>query len=245
MDSDTYDENFERFEEERMTGSGSRGSNRSRRHQQDPEPIFSSFRNIVEENTLSVNGTRPGTLSDLFRPPLELLFPGTFEQARQKAKDRELWLLIDLQNPNEFVCNTLNRDLWNDPLIKNYLRENFIFVQYSAESSEGRRYQNYYPVENYPHVAIIEPKTGERIKFFKNKVEPLDFIQDCTEAFDRYTIQMTPAIPLNENNEVPLQTEANDETFVKAIVGSLDPKDAEEIDKNEKNCTRIQFRSPG
>ena len=37
------------------------------------------------------------TLEELFRPPVDLLYPGTFLGAREEGKAGNLWLLINIQ----------------------------------------------------------------------------------------------------------------------------------------------------
>jgi hypothetical protein len=35
-----------------------------------------------------------------------------------------------------------------------------ISIKYGSESAEGKRYLTFYSIENYPHVAIIDARTG-------------------------------------------------------------------------------------
>jgi len=37
------------------------------------------------------------TLADIFRPPFDLLFPGTFEEARLQSTRLKKWLLVNIQ----------------------------------------------------------------------------------------------------------------------------------------------------
>lgn len=109
--------------------------------------------------------TRQQRLADLFRPPHEIMFPGTFEMARRRARDQNRWLLVSFHEPTEFRCQAMNRDCWNDPMLQDFIRENFIFVQFNAGSADATRYTNFYPFDELlPHTAIIDPRTGERVK---------------------------------------------------------------------------------
>ena len=46
------------------------------------------------------------------------MFEGTFEQAREAAKNENKWILVNIQNPTEFDALKLNRDCWSNDIIK-------------------------------------------------------------------------------------------------------------------------------
>lgn len=68
-------------------------------------------------------------LEDLFRPPYDILFLGTFVEAREYAKSKNRWLLVNVQNPQEFACQMLNRDVWSDKQIKEIIKDHFVLWQ--------------------------------------------------------------------------------------------------------------------
>lgn len=68
-------------------------------------------------------------LADLFRPPFDIMYHGNFEEARDTAKEKNKWLMINVQNPTEFACQVMNRDLWSDSFVKDIVKESFIFLQ--------------------------------------------------------------------------------------------------------------------
>ncbi len=74
-------------------------------------------------------------LADLFRPPFDIMFHGDFEEARETAKEKNKWLMINVQNQTEFACQVMNRDLWSDSFVKDIIRESFIFLQVDQGSS--------------------------------------------------------------------------------------------------------------
>ena len=39
------------------------------------------------------------------------------------------WLVVNIQNVSEFACQCLNRDVWSNPIVKNIIRDNFLFLQ--------------------------------------------------------------------------------------------------------------------
>jgi hypothetical protein len=93
------------------------------------------------------------------------MFNGTFEMARRHARDLGRWLLITVHAPTDFSSQAMNRDLWNSPLLQSFIKENFVFVQLIVGGTDEKRYQSFYPYDGlYPHVALIDPRTGERVE---------------------------------------------------------------------------------
>eukprot|EP00522_Entomoneis_paludosa_P013853 CAMPEP_0172447682 /NCGR_PEP_ID=MMETSP1065-20121228/6943_1 /TAXON_ID=265537 /ORGANISM="Amphiprora paludosa, Strain CCMP125" /LENGTH=522 /DNA_ID=CAMNT_0013199045 /DNA_START=144 /DNA_END=1712 /DNA_ORIENTATION=+ len=101
------------------------------------------------------------TLQDMFAAPSYLIHKaGGFQGARQMAKDSKRWLLVNIQKDSEFSSHALNRDVWRNDLVENLIQEGFIFWQEMDLSVEGSQYVQRYKVEQYPHIAIIDPRTG-------------------------------------------------------------------------------------
>lgn len=71
-----------------------------------------------------------------------------------------------MQNSKEFACQVLNRDVWSNATIKDIVKEHFIFWQVYHEQAEGQRYIQFYNVHEYPHVSILDPRTGEKLRTF-------------------------------------------------------------------------------
>ncbi|KAG2198265.1 hypothetical protein INT47_004349 [Mucor saturninus] len=124
-------------------------------------------------------------LADLFRPPFDIMYRGNFEEARDTAKEKNKWLMINVQNPTEFACQVMNRDLWSDGIVKDIVKESFIFLQYTNESADGKRYSTFYSVSGYPHLAIIDARTGERVKVWEKQIGPTDFMMEITEFLEQ------------------------------------------------------------
>lgn len=115
--------------------------------------------------------------------------------------------MINVQDPTEFSCQVLNRDLWSDSIVKDIVKESFIFLQvsqwhfvckvvshflmllwtekYNNGSPEGARYNTFYSVNAYPHLAIVDARTGERIKVWEKALSPTDFMMDVTEFMEQ------------------------------------------------------------
>lgn len=72
----------------------------------------------------------PARLHDIFAAPTHLMHTaGGFAGAKTMAKDTRRWLLVNIQRDDEFSCHALNRDVWQNELVDNLIREGFIFWQ--------------------------------------------------------------------------------------------------------------------
>lgn len=144
----------------------------------------------------SESSAKSNLLAELFRPPVDLITPLSFQDARDEGKGEEKWLLINIQDPSIFDCQVLNRDIWKNAQIRDTVKENFIFMQYNKDDPRGGQYINYYfhnkDVEDaYPHIAIVDPRTGEQVKVWSGPPvpKPADFLMDLHEFLDRYSLK--------------------------------------------------------
>ncbi|KRX87902.1 UBX domain-containing protein 7 [Trichinella pseudospiralis] len=100
------------------------------------ENFHQTYSTIEYRNALTGNGRpnsdKPTTLERLFRPPLELMYRGSWESARREAESRNRWLLVNVQDPQQFACQVLNRDVWSCSAIRDLIENNFIFWQANA-----------------------------------------------------------------------------------------------------------------
>ena len=92
-----------------------------------------------------------------------MTFKGDWQAARDSAESAKKWLLVNIQDSREFACQLLNRDVWSSDAVKTILREHFVFWQQYKESDDAQRYMTFYPVTSWPHVSVIDPRTGEQI----------------------------------------------------------------------------------
>jgi hypothetical protein len=114
-------------------------------------------------------------LAELFAPPKDLLFPGSFDDVCSYAESEERWLLVNLQDSSSFQCHALNRDVWKNSTVHSIVQQNFIFWQSSANSVEGMKYINIYQLKSaaaadnfFPHIAIIDPRTRQKVLTVNN-----------------------------------------------------------------------------
>lgn len=149
--------------------------------------VFDGFRDFQAEarqqEQLLLQGTasvtsKHQTLEDLFRPPIDLTFKGTFASARDEGTSLNKWLMVNIQNVQEFSCQTLNRDVWSNGAVRSIVQEHFILWQVYHDSEEGRKYMQFYKVKNWPYVAVLDPQTGEKLAEWSN----LDHAKFCEHA---------------------------------------------------------------
>ncbi|KOC59324.1 UBX domain-containing protein 7 [Habropoda laboriosa] len=143
--------------------------------------VFDRFRDFAvetqrqeEEMTRKVAGVKQMSyctskrLEDLFRPPCNILYLGSFMEAREYAKSLNRWLLVNIQNPQEFACQILNRDVWSNQQIQEIIKDHFVLWQVLSNTSDGSRYINLYDVYEYPYLAVIDPRTGECMQTYNH-----------------------------------------------------------------------------
>jgi UBX domain-containing protein 7 len=145
---------------------------------------------------------RSNMLARLFQPPWDLMYKGSWEDARDEGKEHKKWLLVNIQDGSIFDCQTLNRDLWKNDGIVETVKENFIFLQYNKEDPRADPYIQFYfqqadNQEMYPHVAIVDPRTGEQIKVWSRRMPtPADFLMQLHEFLDRYSLESNARNPV-------------------------------------------------
>lgn len=142
-------------------------------------------------------------LAELFRPPFDMMNQLAWDEARDLGKEEMKWILVNIQDPSIFDCQSLNRDIWKDPGVRDLVKENFIFMQYSKDDPRGNQYINYYfPLRDseaaYPHIAIVDPRTGEQVKIWSGPPVPKagDFLMQLVEFLDRYSLDLSKTNPV-------------------------------------------------
>ena len=160
---------------------------------------------------------RSNMLARLFQPPWDLMFKGEWEEARDEGKEDKKWLLVNIQDGSIFDCQALNRDLWKNDGVVDTVKENFIFLQYSKDDPRAGPYtqyyfQNYDNPDSYPHVAIVDPRTGEQVKVWSRKVPPpSEFLMQLHEFLDRYSLDNTARNPVAKRKSESKKEKSVDE----------------------------------
>jgi len=148
-------------------------------------------------------------LADLFRPPYDLITQLPWADARDEGKENEKWILVNVQDPSIFDCQVLNRDIWKNESIRDTIKEHFLFLQFNKNDPRGQEYINYYFSQHrdnddaYPHIAIVDPRTGEQVKVWSGAPapKPADFLMDLHEFLDRYSLSMEKKNPVQRQRK--------------------------------------------
>ncbi|KAL7290127.1 hypothetical protein TKK_0015846 [Trichogramma kaykai] len=196
--------------------------------------IFDRFRDFAvetrrqeEEMTQRALGARRTTnrnnrqrrLEDLFRPPCDILFLGSFMEAREHAKSMNRWLLVNVQDQQEFSCQVLNRDVWPNAQIREIINDHFVLWQVLSNSIDGKRYIDFYNVASYPYMAIIDPRTGECMRTIINNITVDTLVSDLNDMLSTHAspdnVETTPikkktSVSFSEN----LQNEAASNSYM-------------------------------
>lgn len=206
----------------------------------------------------SEQSSKMNMLAELFRPPFEIMYQGPWEKARDMGKDDEKWLLVNIQDPAIFDCQRLNRDIWKNDDIKATVRENFIFLQYAKDDPRGEQYNNYYfhardSSDAYPHIAIVDPRTGEQVKVWSGPPIPeaVDFHAQLHEFLDRYSLNVNVKNPVAKRKAETKSRDVNrmteEEMLEMALQASLDngkgPKD-DDPDALTKSVDNVKGKAP-
>ncbi|XP_048844570.1 UBX domain-containing protein 7 [Brienomyrus brachyistius] len=149
--------------------------------------IFDGFRDFQTETIRQEQELRNGstvdkklsTLADLFRPPIELMHKGSFETAKDCGQLENKWLMINIQNVQDFACQCLNRDVWSNDAVKTIIREHFVFWQVYHDSEEGQRYIQFYKLNKFPYISILDPRTGQKMVEW-NHLDAPSFLEQVT-----------------------------------------------------------------
>lgn len=146
----------------------------------------------------SERGSHAGRLAELFRPPVEIISHLGFEEACDDGKEQQKWILVNIQEEANFGSQILNRDIWKDKEVQQAVMENFIFLQWLNNGRDGRDYVRLYmpdalsgiDANAFPHIAIIDPRTGEQVKVWKEMPKtPIEFVHTVYEFLERYSLR--------------------------------------------------------
>ncbi|KAI9728964.1 MAG: hypothetical protein M1828_000049 [Chrysothrix sp. TS-e1954] len=205
----------------------------------------------------SDSSSKSTMLAELFRPPFELISKlRSWEAVRAEGKEDEKWILINVQDPNIFDCQILNRDIWKDPQIRDTVKEHFIFKQYTKDDPQAHNYIRYYfqsvdSSDAYPHIAIVDPRTGEQVKVWSGMPAPKapEFLHQLHEFLDRYSLKAFSKNPVarrkaKENNQKDVGKMTEDEMLQAAMQASLQGKTEGPKGDDPDQLTRSATLSP-
>lgn len=186
-------------------------------------------------------------MAELFKPPTDLICPLSWSDAREEGKAEEKWIMVNIQDPSIFDCQVLNRDIWKNKEVREAVQESFIFMQYAKDDPRAGQYVNYYfhtkdSDDAYPHIAIVDPRTGEQVKVWSGSPapKPHEFVQDIYEFLDRYSLKAFAKNPVanrkpeKKSKDVEKMTE--EEMLEMALQNSLSNGKASAVKDNDPDA---------
>ena len=180
-------------------------------------------------------------LARLFRPPWDIISKLDFDSAKKLARDEKKWVLINIQDVTDFRCQCLNRDFWSSNQIKDLVKQKFIFLQFQHDSPNGQLYRNLYPFKDYPHIAIIDPWTGERMKVWSTNPEVHKFIDDVADFTNKFSLDKNKSnVNLREQEETQKEGTTGSE---RAPIMLDENEDDEEENENDDADTSVKLSS--
>ncbi|KAG0030948.1 hypothetical protein BGZ81_002029 [Podila clonocystis] len=203
-----------------------------------------AFRDFAAEAATLGGDSSPKTsrLADLFKAPLDMMARGDFDHSQRVARSENKWLMVNIQEAGVFACQVLNRDLWSDAGVKEIVKENFVFLQFYSDSAEGKKYTAYYPLKTFPHISIIDPRTGERMHVWSKTIDPVDFLSDVSEFLEAHSLidsASKPSQPKKKKLVKNVSDMTEEEQLHAAMMASMggDPSSAIEIPQEDEEDT--------
>ncbi|CAL5224689.1 g7413 [Coccomyxa viridis] len=123
-------------------------------------------------------------LAGLFEPPHDILFTGSFEQAKEAAQGQERWLLVNVQSNSEFASHMLNRDVWRDETVKNIIKVGFVLYQVQDSSEAGNKVKSFYRLSELPVILVVEPITGAALRTWTGAIEANRLLEELVPFMD-------------------------------------------------------------
>jgi len=144
-----------------------------------PVDVFRDFKAEGEgSGRTPAAGPGPAGLSDLFKPPTDLLFNGDWQMAKMRAGQENKWLLLNVQSNDEFASHRLNRDTWGHDAVRELIQGMFLFYQQNSAVAEGRQLASAYRLSSLPAVLVVDPVTGAKLYERTGFVDPEKLIEE-------------------------------------------------------------------
>ena len=129
-------------------------------------------------------------------PPKTLKFPGSFQGAKSLSLNDKKWLMVNIQNHEEFSSHMLNRDTWSNEMIDSMVRSSFTFWQRNHTSNEAQMFMNTYglSIADLPLICIIDPRTSAKTLTLKGFVTPDDLCVALVEFLEENSLNSSAAV---------------------------------------------------
>ncbi|ANQ08442.1 Uncharacterized protein PCOAH_00025710, partial [Plasmodium coatneyi] len=138
------------------------------------------YSNFLHINTKNKNEKKKkemelgDTFGKLFSAPTSLICSLSLEEVRKKAKAENKYILVSIQD-SEFDSLKLNRDIWNNEMVQDIIKDFFIFWLRHEHDQDALVFTSTYKVTKLPHICALCKRTGRKIKVWniKNFQDPI------------------------------------------------------------------------
>lgn len=203
------------------------------------EPSRRSRRSRLRNDRMSELTSTQKRLADLFKPPFDIIERTNLDGAKVKGRAEKRWILINIQDQTEFQSQVLNRDFWSNQRVKQAVRDHFIFLQFQNDSVNGQNYVNFYHVDEYPHISILDPMTGERVLHWKDGEVPAveEWLADVELFLEKFSLHPNSNNPIVQHevkfDPDSMSEEQQIEFALKQSMAGSTASDAIDIDGEE------------
>jgi len=142
------------------------------------------------------------TLAKLYAAPTDIIMEGSFDDARALC-GKTKWLFVNIQHDKEFESHELNRDVWSEGTVKEIIKTSFVLWQQQHDSAMGKWYVERYKVTEFPHIEIIDPRTGGSVWTWRGKMGKKSKAENFLEKLMDFT-SSNPEPGCNDHVLVPV-----------------------------------------
>ncbi|KAA8492193.1 UBX domain-containing protein 7 [Porphyridium purpureum] len=182
----------------------------------------------AQAESLAPNERRfTSSLTNMYRPPSQMLFYGSLERALEAGQRDRKWVLVNIQGHDDFRSHVLNSDVWNDETVQELVKASFLLWQRYSVSADGEQYRTYYPFSCLPHVALLDPRSGERlVEWNSSGVEDMDslsksaLLENLMEFLDSHSLEGNATGPAHRRRSNALRKRAADAAAAADVVAS-------------------------
>ncbi|KAJ3398881.1 GTP-binding protein Rho1, partial [Chytriomyces hyalinus] len=134
--------------------------------------------------------SKANRLARMFATPYEMMYEGSFAGACREACHSSKWILVTVSDRTDFACEVQKHDLWNSPLVREFVSASFVFLFYPSESPDGMRHASLYQVDALPYFAILDPRTGESMEVWTTTPKKEVLLQEFATFLDLNSLNL-------------------------------------------------------
>ncbi|KFK22146.1 hypothetical protein AALP_AAs62910U000300 [Arabis alpina] len=189
-------------------------------------------------------------LSSLCRPPIDLLFKGSFEDAKSVSAKKNLWLIVNVQSRTELDSQWLNRDVWSSEAVSQMVETCFILWQVYDDTIEGRKVSSYYKIESAsPVVFVIDPITGLKMRMWSGVIEAHSLFEDLMNITEAGPHEHIASLTKNRTPKETFSSSNNNNQVTAPSWGEeFEEEDTysyyEEEEEDEETCSSSNHSDP-